>query len=227
MENYTEIDGWRTYNGDISLKSAKKQGNGNVEKYQHEEFRTALARVSCFDVAVDVGAHLGITSIMLSKEFDRVHAYEINNQLYPFLEHNVKTKLKEHSQRESKIILHNYGLGRRAQFVGLNRTKKSFGTHITEGSDASIRRLDDENIPGRIGFIKLDCEGYEPEVIMGAMNRIRKDKPVILYERKMYASRYGHRNDAVLDILSEEYGYELVQHVGKRFKNAVIAHPKH
>ena len=34
---YNEIDGWRSIKNDICLKSAKKQGNGDINNYQNIE----------------------------------------------------------------------------------------------------------------------------------------------------------------------------------------------
>ena len=39
---YTEIDGWRSLKNDICLKSAKKQGNGDINNYQNIELMTAM-----------------------------------------------------------------------------------------------------------------------------------------------------------------------------------------
>ena len=36
---YQELDGWQTIKGDICLKSAKKQGMGQIEEYQNLELQ--------------------------------------------------------------------------------------------------------------------------------------------------------------------------------------------
>ena len=40
---YIEIDGWRSLKNDICLKSAKKQGNGDINNYQNIELMTAMS----------------------------------------------------------------------------------------------------------------------------------------------------------------------------------------
>ena len=40
---YNEIDGWRTIQNDICLKSAKKQGNGDINNYPNIELMTAMS----------------------------------------------------------------------------------------------------------------------------------------------------------------------------------------
>ena len=39
---YQELDGWQTIKGDICLKSAKKQGMGQIEEYQNLELQEHL-----------------------------------------------------------------------------------------------------------------------------------------------------------------------------------------
>ena len=45
-----------------------------------------------------------------------------------------------------------------------------------------MRRLDDVKIVNKIGFIKIDVEGHELEVIDGAKNTIINNMPVLLVE---------------------------------------------
>ena len=81
--SYVELDGWRTIPQDICLKSAKKQGNGKIEEYQNWELQTAISHCAKLRIAVDIGAHVGITSFRLSQSFEHVHAYEVNTKLLP------------------------------------------------------------------------------------------------------------------------------------------------
>jgi|SRR5210317_1159927 len=221
--NYIELDGWRTKQGDISLKSAKKQAKGNIFEYQREEIEAAVQRTVEFETAIDVGAHLGILSVYMAQFFNRVYAFEIDNTLYPHLVHNCTVKSQEIDQPK-KIITKNVGLGAVKQEVGLYTSNKTFGNHVKEGNGFQIEKLDNQDIEGRVGLIKLDTEGYEPLVIRGGINLILRDRPVILYERKGHAARYGYKNDGVLDELYD-YGYRLHSWIGKRNKNAIIAHP--
>ena len=70
--NYIELDGWRTIKNDICLKSAKKQGMGQIEEYQNLELQTAISHCSKLRIAVDIGAHVGITAYRLSESFESV-----------------------------------------------------------------------------------------------------------------------------------------------------------
>jgi hypothetical protein len=58
-------------------------------------------------------------------------------------------------------------------------------------------------------FIKMDCEGYEPYILRGAENTIKKFKPVILMEDKNLSKKYyGEEGNLAVDILLE-WGYTM------------------
>ena len=44
------------------------------------------------------------------------------------------------------------------------------------------KKLDSIKLENKIGFIKIDVEGHELEVIEGALNTIKMNKPVLLIE---------------------------------------------
>ena len=90
--NYITLDGWQTIKDDICLKSAKKQGMGKIEEYQNIELQTAISHCAKLRIAVDIGAHVGITAFRLSQSFEHVHAFEVNTNLLPCLHHNLNMK---------------------------------------------------------------------------------------------------------------------------------------
>ena len=53
--SYTELDGWITLKNDICLKSAKKQGQGQIEEYQNLELQTAISHCAKLRIAVYIG----------------------------------------------------------------------------------------------------------------------------------------------------------------------------
>ena len=87
---YQELDGWQTVKGDICLKSAKKQGNGKIEEYQNWELQTAISHCAKLRIAVDIGAHVGITSFRLSR--NRITFTFIRSKL---IENDVNLYLKD------------------------------------------------------------------------------------------------------------------------------------
>lgn len=216
---WTESDNWVTVAGDISLKTAKRRGNGIIENYQREELDVAFRYLKTFDVALDIGAHVGIMSNRLSQKFNSVFSFELDPKIYDCLHENIIVRKKL-----TNVKIFNCGIGNVVEKVSISRGKKTFGTHITpnEPGNINVRPLDSFNIPGQISFIKMDVEGFEPQVIEGAYNLIKEHNPVILYERKGHQERYGYKDpDEPLRML-EDLGYVKYQDIGNARKNAVM-----
>ena len=142
--------------------------------------------------AVDVGVYRGVYSYKLSKIFKHVYSYEPNPLIYPYLEKNLNKLIKN-------LTLKNYALSNTSGAVELKipkRSKSIFKNNVEELYKlgcATIHKdndftdyeklkvnkikLDDDLIDVDIGFIKIDVEGHEKEVIEGSVNLINKFRP--------------------------------------------------
>lgn len=215
---YIELDGWRTLPNDICLKSAKKQGMGQIEEYQNYELQVAMSHCSKLRIAVDIGAHVGITAFRLSQSFEHVHAFEINRELFPCLQENLAWK------ECYNVTTHPVGLGDKEKDVDIHTTNKSFSTHVQPDSKGKykVKTLDSFNLQF-VDFIKIDAEGYEPLIAKGALETIKRCKPIILYERKDHPARYGYTIDSIREILMP-LGYRMIRKLGRGEKNAVLGY---
>jgi FkbM family methyltransferase len=211
-----ELDNWITVDGDISLKTAKRRGDDVIENYQKEEIDRSIVHCKKKRIAIDIGSHLGIISYQLSQQFQQVHSFEISPEIYNCSVENLKR------QQVSNVVLHNHGLGNTVEYVDLDIPGKTLGTHISPNSKGKyeVRTLDEYNL-NCVDFIKIDVEGYEAKVIQGAMETIKRCKPVILYERKGHSLKYGYGNDAPFDML-RSIGYRKIEDIGEAKKNRII-----
>ena len=146
--------------------------------------------------ALDIGVYRGVYSLKLSQNFNQIHAFEPNPLLFPYLNTNLKKIIKN-------INLYNLALSNNSGKTELKlpvRSKSIFKENIEElyqlGAasihpknqfenfkkvQVKVEKLDNISI-NNIGFIKIDVEGHELEVIEGAKNTITKDKPILLVE---------------------------------------------
>lgn len=74
-----------------------------------------------------------------------------------------------------------------------------------------LKRLDDVISPNtRVDLIKIDVEGGEFNVMLGAKNLINAQKPLLIFESGLGASEfYGTSPDALFDFLHQELNYDL------------------
>lgn len=155
---------------------AKRIKNGGPPEYQDDVRDEAYKYVTDFDIAVDVGANVGLWSKPLTTVFNHVVAFEPLEQVYSCLERNVEGL---------KIEIHKHALGNVTNKVEMiydaENTGSSYVSETGQGS-IDIKRLDDLNLP-KFGLLKIDCERYELEVLKGGIETILKYKPIIVVEQ--------------------------------------------
>ena len=204
------IDDWEIIPGDSALRAALKKAdpiNGRastVVDYQVNKLEAALRYVKNHGVAIDAGANYGIMSYNLNDKFSKIYAFEVDTPVRECLKKNVvKFQL-------DNVVVCDCGLSDKEELVSLNYLKNTFGTHVNkEVSGTNICKTLDSFELTEVGFIKLDCEGYEPYILQGAENTIKKYKPVILMEEKNYSSRYyGEEGNLAVELLLA-WGYTM------------------
>ncbi len=147
--------------------------------------------------AVDVGVYRGVYSYKLSQLYKHVYSFEANSLIFPFLKKNLPKLIRN-------ITLYNCALSDQAGLIKLKipiRTKSLFKGNYEEiyqlGAatihpnnkfdkfntiEVERKKLDDILNGKKIGFIKIDVEGHEKEVIEGSKRIIRENHPILLVE---------------------------------------------
>lgn len=204
---------WTILPGDRALKQAvdrtiknQKIKDARAVDYQNHLLEKSYEFIKNYDLAIDAGANYGIFSYHLNKKFKEVHAFEVATDVRNCLIKNVANfKMKN-------VKIHECGLGDVEKFVSLQYIKNSFGTYVDpsqSGGDFLIKSIDSFNFQA-CGFIKIDCEGYEPYIVKGAEQTIKKFRPVILVEDKNLSNKYyGLEHRQHIKIL-ESWGYKIV-----------------
>ena len=161
-------------------------------RYLSREKRLFKALCGTDKTSVDVGANQGDMALFLRCYSSQVHAFEpvpamASRLRHRFRECNVKVYecALGASTKEDTIRIPSFGhqdYTTRASLVDLGNIKAR-GQALTEFHELTVqvRCLDDFDL-GRVGFIKIDVEGYELEVLRGAMKTIQKHKPSLYVE---------------------------------------------
>ena len=152
-----------------------------ILQYQIENIRNAERLVGRMNrhYAVDVGANIGLISMQLCEKFEHVIAFEPHPDTFECLKRNVRPY--------QKVQCHNLAIGNTTRSVNFtNFISDCSHNHIAEDLNKPViivdqKRLDDCGLPG-CDLLKIDVEGYEYEVIQGAIATIEKFHPVIILE---------------------------------------------
>lgn len=153
------------------------------------------------ELVLDIGANIGCISQALVTAGCSVEAFEPQPAVFELLEKNVPS-----------VKCHNIALGSapgKAQMPLVDYSKKGnfggLGINMGHGLQVDVRTLDSFEYTN-VGLIKIDVEGYEEEVLRGAVETIARCKPIIYLE----ADR-AEKLTALADFLAS-IGYAYVRH---------------
>lgn len=181
---------WFPDNEDHFPKMMKKSvDRGGPAEYQYQVRDRSLQYVKNHQVAIDIGANVGLWSRSLCENFSQVIAFEPVEIFRKCLVRNVLS---------SRLVIKDFALGDQRTTATMVITEGNTGhTHINPDSighgNTEVWRLDDLDLDV-VDYIKMDCEGFEYRVIQGAQETIRRCHPVLVVEQKpheMYAKDYG------------------------------------
>jgi FkbM family methyltransferase len=178
------------------------------------DLRRLVAYLLARDTAcVDVGAHRGdlLADIVRVAPDGRHTAYEPLPELaaelraaFPSVDVRQAALSDRAEEREFVRVVDNPG------WSGF-RERPSPGLGRTERFRVTTERLDDA-LSARIrpGFVKIDVEGAEREVLAGALGTLREHRPVVAFEHGLgSADYYGTGPDDIWDLLCEQAGLRI------------------
>ena len=151
---------------------------------QYEAYSSHLKNKIIIDAGANVGAFSLYASMLGAK---KVYAFEPVKETYDILVKNIKM-----NKLENKVIPINKALGDKNEtktisFMNAGDGGASLKEERKKGKREeiiSIIKLDDfvkENKIKRVDFIKMDVEGYEENVLLGAKETIKKWKPILSF----------------------------------------------
>jgi FkbM family methyltransferase len=180
-----------------------------------------LVPIGC--TAIDVGANRGYYSWALASVAATVEAFEPNPLLAKFARAKLGRKARVH-----EVALSDHGgaatlyIPRRASGSSLHITGNLGNVYPQKSVDRIQVRLStlDSYSFKNVGFIKIDVEGAEMEVLAGARETILINRPTILIE--LLAGIYGDYLTRIEQIKSN-FGYDAWIVIGREKFEAKLA----
>lgn len=148
------------------------------EQFYEQWMLTCIQKLGYMDgIWIDVGAHIGNHTIWFSKHCgaDEVWAYEPTKSTFEVLKENVINNCI------NTVRLFNFAVGAKKGTCKLNTNKRVGQNSVSYGKGA-IPMVTLGDIQNKVALIKIDVEGFEFEVIKGAMPIIERDKPELFIE---------------------------------------------
>lgn len=156
-------------------------------------------------VSLDIGANKGVYSYALLRHSAAVHGFEPNPKMFRILE----------GWARGRVILHPVALSDVSGTAEFLVPKTAHGYSNQGGSLSRIKvegepcgalsvetaRLDDLGI-ANVGFMKIDVEGFECQVLAGARETLRRDRPNLLVEIEE-----RHTKRPLAEMIAEICGY--------------------
>lgn len=182
--------------GDITILPTLIKGT-----YETDEFDQVLALSKQCDVFIDVGANIGLYTILCAKTSSlstKIYAIEPNSAALDLLIRNLSQLSNTDRQ---KVTTHQIAVSDRvglaqfelSRFHGTSKLAP-FGSPKTievRVSTLDSILLDSGTFPDRT-LIKIDVEGFEPNVIKGASNFLKAKRPRLFIEICGKSSRAVH-----------------------------------
>jgi len=158
-------------------------------------------------IILDIGANIGNHSIYWSiiDNVKRVYSFEPVKTTFDILTKNI-----ELNHLGEKIVANNIGFGEKECLSNIKDQYSMLnigGTSLEEcdNGEFKITTLDNyikENFKdNKIDFVKIDVEGFEYKVLLGAEKTLKKYKPAIFIES-------WEKNFEKVNELLESYGYD-------------------
>jgi FkbM family methyltransferase len=184
--------------------------------------------------ALDIGANIGIHTITMARRvpFGRVVACEPNPVVANRLKNNVALNNLEN------VTVRQVAVTAESGPVPLTVPNDEFGLQawasLRDGGEAylaashcidvygiSVDSLIEEERLRNVGLIKVDVEGFEPEVLMGAKQTLQHHRPTLIFEytRAWWAER-GHSLETIAGWLTE-LGYRYLYTVGTHYERTL------
>jgi len=174
-------------------------------------------------VFVDIGANVGVLSLFaLTESVKAVHSFEPNSSMVSHLKRTRAT-----NPLAERWYIHESAVGSSVGYLTLNVNSEYSGTtsfndkwagdndHAVQVPMTTLDHWCKEEEITSVDAIKIDVEGWEFEVMLGASETVEANKPYIWFEHNLPALRQsGQDPNQILNRL-QEFGYDTFADIGQ------------
>jgi FkbM family methyltransferase len=150
----------------------------------------AAQQVKAGDLVIDVGANIGLSTLLLARSCPdaRIIAFEPSPANAAFLRRNLAANGADRVEVVQAAVSARSGGALRFHVATFGA-----GSHVVSQGHLRSDAMETIAVPviaiddavagkGRVGFIKMDVEGHEPEALDGARGVLARDRPLVFAE---------------------------------------------
>lgn len=130
--------------------------------------------------AIDVGVYHGVYTSVMADHAEKVYAFEPHPSHYAFIKKALPKKVETYQvalsneEGEAELVIP-------VEYESAGSISKEFSGRKVNSFHVKTKLLDQFHLKN-IGFIKIDAEGHEYEIILGGRNTIMENKPNLVIE---------------------------------------------
>jgi FkbM family methyltransferase len=198
----------------VSTEMTSSVENMLTGLFEFEDMSFLLHYLDKEDVFADIGANIGIYTILASKVTGATSlAFEPSSKTFVNLINNITI-----NSIQDKVFAYKLGLGSSNSEVSFSKEHDTMNYIVSEPTTSesvekiTIKKLDDV-VTKNVNFIKMDVEGFETEVLKGAERILRStDLNVIIIELNGFGKRYGFKDEDIHALLTS-FGFSVYKYL--------------
>lgn len=207
------------------IKMGKQTSLGLFAYHEHNIFLYYLNNFGYYKKAADIGANIGLHSIILSKIGYKVDVFEPDPQHFKLLKENLKKNKCKNVKFFKKAV---FNSKKKIEFTRvLNNTMANHISGYKENLHGkiekfSVQTIDIKKIVKNYDLIKMDAEGSEGKIIE-RLNKNELNKVDIICEisgKQNVSKIFNHCKKSKINIFSHKIGWQKV----KRLKDLPAHH---
>lgn len=193
--------------GDIKLKFFPTRFSADLwypKKNIYEDYNLPFLKSG--DTVIDVGANIGFTALLFKRflgDEGKVYAFEPNPVIYKYLQENIALN------NLHNIYLFNYAVGAKKDKTHLydGKEKDAFNYITSNVNNSFVVDMDcldnllEKNINEVVQLLKVDTEGYEKFVFLGAKKILSKTNFIIFEAIQDNCQRFNYNLKEVVELL--------------------------
>jgi FkbM family methyltransferase len=143
---------------------------GEFPHWRNDEAALRSIPLTRESVVLDIGANIGVMTRLFAERAGHVHAFEPSPRALDLLRLNAP----------ANCTIHPIAIGEKNGSTHLAEVEACDRSHIaTNGLRVPIRTIDSLDLDP--DFIKIDVEGYEPQVLRGSIETLKRG-PIVMFE---------------------------------------------